>query len=353
VLVDEGVSFLRAGAEAPSALPIRADGSTFTMAQESEWLDERHFAVGRWDGSLSVFAWNASPERGPLITTSASDPTSEGVQMITLLGAGTIVTSCGESSLGVWRARGGDWRALRFSEQAYSSSLGAANSGILVQLEHGPHLVVGHANGFISVWSVDQRSGTLTLRETIDLRSSKPVNPWGIHNIRGVQCYRNRFVVTGSEDGFISVVDLVEMKLKSQTVYNPAAQRGINSVALTPTGDLLVSNCSVGDDDSNLWYFALEGNADPLPCDNVNLKVNAAAPQVFNFCTVWGKVATGPCFFSSTEEGALWMGTVSDRKLQVVGYQQVTSPLGSALDYQPGGRLTLVSHDLYEFHTGA
>jgi WD40 repeat protein len=185
---------------------------------------------------------------------------------------------------------------------------------------------------------VDPGSGALTAGETLDLRNPKPVNPWGLHNIRAVQPYADRFAVTGSEDGYICVVDVMEWTILSQTVYNASAQRGINSVALSPTGDLLVANCAVGAQDSNLWYFTLDQNLLPRLSDHVNLRVAPTAAQVFNF--------------SSTEEGALWMGSVSGGKLDVAGYDQVTSPLGSALGYQAGGQLALVSHDLYEYATG-
>jgi len=45
------------------------------------------------------------------------------------------------------------------------------------------------------------------------------------------------------------------------------------------------------------------------------------------------------------------MGTVANSQLSVIGYQEVTSPLGSALAYNASGRLVLVSFNLYEFTT--
>src|SRR5215467_5422434 len=82
-LISQGVQFLPAGAVLPTALPITADGVTYNMAQEVTWIDERHFAVGRWDGSLSIFAFNESPTQGPVINTVVNTPAFEGVQMIT------------------------------------------------------------------------------------------------------------------------------------------------------------------------------------------------------------------------------------------------------------------------------
>src|ERR1044072_607942 len=81
----QGISFLPRGALLPAQLPITADGTTYSMAQEAAWIDQQHFAVGRWDGSLSIFAFNQSQTVGPLITAAVSSPSSEGVQMITWL----------------------------------------------------------------------------------------------------------------------------------------------------------------------------------------------------------------------------------------------------------------------------
>jgi len=76
-LASQGISFLAVGALAPAALPITADGVTYTMAQEMAWIDLEHFAVGRWDGTLSIFAFNASPTAGPVI----SNPKATEVQL--------------------------------------------------------------------------------------------------------------------------------------------------------------------------------------------------------------------------------------------------------------------------------
>ncbi len=91
-----------------------------------------------------------------------------------------------------------------------------------------------------------------------------------------------------------------------------------------------------------------------VPCDQTKLVVNPALPQVFNFCTVWAKYSGGVCYFASTEEGALWMGTVDNAgKIASIGYRRVTSPLGAALAYNRSGRLVLVAYDLHEYRTGS
>jgi WD40 repeat protein len=353
-LEERGISFLAEGAVAPADIPVTPGGTTYNLAAEIEWLgDAERFAVGRWDGSLSVFEWNEAPTQGPLITTAASDPTAEGVQMAQILGPDRFVTSRGGSALAVWTASSGDWTSIEATEYGYDPALGAANSGTVLPAEGATTLAVGHANGYLSLWKVAPGVMGLALGAVVDLRNPQPVNPWDLHNIRGVQALMSPLVVTGSEDGFVCVVNAATGQVLSRTVFNPHAQRGINSIALTPAGDLLVANCAVGDEDFNLWYFQIDASNVPQLRDRTNLKVNPEAPQVFNFCTVWAASPSGQCFFSSTEEGALWMGTAGSGALHVLGYREVTSPLGSALAYASGGRLALVSHDLYEFLTGA
>jgi hypothetical protein len=357
-LESTGVSFLPNGAAAPTSLPIQQDGATYSMAQEAAWLDAEHFAVGRWDGSLSIFRFNPGEFVGPLITTTASSPSSEGVQMITWLTPRTFVSSNDAGTMIVWRSAGTSWAELRrAAELTYDASFGEANSGDAFMLGANLYLVAGHANGYLTIWSGGPHGHDLQLVRSVDVRSAHPVNPWDLHNVRGVslvqQTAATALVVTGSEDGDLCIVRVPDGTIVSRTVFNPAAQRGINSIA-TRGRDLLVANCSVGPDDKNLWYYQMDLATGKIELrDSVNLRVNANAPQVFNFCTIWGQYQGGVCFFASTEEGALWMGTADGSKLSIIGYQEVTSPLGSALAFNVTGKLAMVSYNLYEFITVA
>lgn len=355
----QGISFLPQGAVAPSALPITEDGTTFSMAQEATWIDTGHFAVGRWDGSLSIFAFNESKTSGPLITAAVSSPSSEGVQMITWLAKGVFATSNDASSMIVWSSPTGDWKELKQAAiLKYDSKFGDANSGTALSLGSYLYLIAGHANGFVTIWRGKLDGLAWAFSTAVDVRSSHPVNPWNLFNVRGVApilwTTDTGYVVTGSEDGDLCVLQIPSGKILSRTVYNPSAQRGINSIA-TFGQELLVANCSVGPDDFNLWYYSINSADWSITMrDRVNLKVNPAAPQVFNFDVIWALFSGGLCFFSSTEEGALWMGTISNaNKISLIGYQTVTTPLGSALAFMVGGYLVLVSFNLYEFTTGS
>jgi hypothetical protein len=126
---------------------------------------------------------------------------------------------------------------------------------------------------------------------------------------------------------------------------------GINSVAAFGQ-NLLISNCAVGANDKNLWYYWVDGNNYSVTLrDSVNLRVNPSAPQVFNFCTIWGIFNGQVGFFSSTEEGALWVSIIDQNQhLTVLGYQTVFGSLGSALGFN-GTNLIVINYNLYEFTT--
>ncbi len=67
-----------AGPPVPAPLPLRELGTLYTIAQEVRWLDDTRFAVGRWDGSLTVY--DTTPGTPPLRFTtpgcSGSRPTA-------------------------------------------------------------------------------------------------------------------------------------------------------------------------------------------------------------------------------------------------------------------------------------
>ncbi len=88
--------------------------------------------------------------------------------------------------------------------------------------------------------------------------------------------------------------------------------------------------------------------------DRMNLIIDTQRVQAFNFDTIWGQYAGGPCWFAGTEEGALWMGT-ADASLHLIGNQGLgDGAIGAALDYMGGpGRLAAVIHNLDQFTTGA
>ncbi|MFZ5700695.1 MAG: hypothetical protein ACOY4P_05010 [Pseudomonadota bacterium] len=250
---------LSGGPVSAPELPIQAAGTTYTMAQEAAFIDDKHYAVGRWDGTLSLFAFTDSPTQGPLIAKAVNSPAQEGVQMIVPLepSALAFASSNDEQSLLVWASATGDWSNLAVAATlSFDASLGVANSGTTVDASGVQYLVVGHANGYVSIWLKGSGLADWTCTAVTDVCAAKPVNPWGLHNIRGVANVElgdgRGYVVTGSEDGNLTIVRVSDGTILSATVYNPAAQRGINSLAVAGS-TLLVANCAVGAADSNLW----------------------------------------------------------------------------------------------------
>jgi hypothetical protein len=334
------------------SLPISSEGVTFDMAQSAAWIDSDHFAVGRWDGSLSLFRFSESRQKGPLIAVSASCPSSEGVQMIVHIGASMFVTSNDDSSVTVWKLTNLPTQLIQVDSLSYDIELGASVSGEIVN----GVLVLGHANGLLSLWK-RQNDSNFVQSATIDLRAARPTNPWGLQHIRGLSrvdvAGTEAAVITGSENGEICVVDCVSGRVLSRRVYNAAAQRGINAIAMSGH-ELLVANCSVSAEDKNLWLYRVNpSTAGVEDLGSTDLRIDPDAAQVFNFAVIWAEDSVGRCFFASTQEGALWMGRVTDNRIGVIGYQRVTAPLGAALAYSRDGNLAFVAYDLFEFKTGA
>lgn len=356
-LESRGARFLPADAVAAATLPIEDNGATFSMAQDARWLDTDYFVVGRWDGSLDVFRFNPQESSGPLLRTAVSNPSSQGVQMITRLSSRAFVSSNDDSSISIWQSPStGDWTQLQqVAQLTYDPAFGAATGGDSFMLGSKRILLIGHSHGYLTIWSSDNLTSTPFIT-SVNLRSEKPVNPFGLQDIHDVYMVHKSgstaLVVTGSENGQVCFVRVPDGKIVSRTVFNPSAQRGINSIA-TRGRDLLVANCSVGSGDKNLWYFQMDFDTGSVDFkDSVDLKVNPNRPQAFNFSVVWGRFDGGVCWFSSTEEGALWMGTIgANNQLSIIGYQEVTSPLGSALAFNSTGRLVMVGFNLYEFTT--
>lgn len=339
-----------------NGLPLTPLGSTFTMAQEAAWLDSLHFAVGRWDGSLSIFNFTASPDQGPLMAKAVNSPAFEGLQMITPLpGSGAFFTSNDAETMILWRTANGSWEDLGvLATLVFDPAYGVANSGAVTRAAGGIYFVAGHANGHVTLWQASDNGANWVLEAAIDVRAPHPVNPWGLTNVRGIGVLPGDssygYVVTGSEDGNLTVVRIPDGKIMSAIVYNPAAQRGINSVAVDGT-TVLVANCAVGAADFNLWSYNVDlrdwtiGNV-----DKTNLTIDPTAAQVFNFDVVWAIDGQGSrFFFCSTEEGALWLGAADVAgKLSITGHDVVTGKLGSALCFQDQ-RLALAAYDLREF----
>ncbi len=339
-----------AGRGAPALEPI---GVTYSMAQEVRWVDDDTFAIGRWDGTLTLFGPPVPPASGPRIESAAVSPAWAGLEMITLLGDGAFATSNDAASIALWQlaatglARSGG--VLR-----YDPAVGVANSGTVVAHGGREVLVTGHSSGTLLVWRPTDGPDRYVLERQVDVRSPDPVpSPYRLWNVRAVNAWRDALVLTGSEDGDLCLVDVHGGQLVRRVRFNPRARRGINDVALL--GDLaLVGSCSVGRDDSNTWAFALEPPDVIAPLAHVDLAADESREQVFNFSVELAAHGDRTLFFCATEEGLLWTGEVDGAALRPVDRLAVSSSLGAAVTLQRrSGVLAVVGDNIHLFRVPA
>jgi hypothetical protein len=284
--------------------------------------------------------------------------------MIVALDDRSIASSNDEQSVAVWTCPSASgWDHLHaVAALQFDVSWGVVNSGALAEgVDAGQwNLLLGHANGYVSIWEgtgIDWR-----LLRGLDVRAARPVNPWGLHDVRGIEVVtrdtRPGVAISGSEDGDLTVFEFPSGRMLSKTPYNASAQRGINALAVRDRL-LLVANCAVGTSDRNLWAYTVDPVSGALVyTDSVNLAVDVSSPQIFNFDVIWGDhYHGGPAFFASTEEGLLWMGTASSAgKITIVGNVPVSyAPqskellhLGSAICYR-ANRIAVAGYDVTDF----
>jgi hypothetical protein len=336
----------RRRAEPPT--PLEPIGVTYSMAQETRWIDRDTFAIGRWDGTLTLFGPPA-PGAGPRIESAAVSPAWAGLEMITPVDATSFATSNDERSIVLWdlSATG---LAAPSATLRYDCAVGVANSGALVRGSAGPLLVTGHASGRLLIWEANATSPGFTLVRTLNLRSPDPVpSPYRLWNVRAVQAWRGEIVVTGAEDGDVCLVDVTAGRILCRRRYNPAARRGINDLAVLENV-ALVGGCSNGTDDSNTWAFALEAPSEIEPLAHVDLVADPSRAQVFNFSVELAPAGERILFFCATEEGLLWVGELRGGALEVPERLPVSSGLGAAVSLRPdGGTLPSVGDNVHLF----
>lgn len=332
-------------APSPVALPIKNLGITYSMAQAVRWLDDGRFAIGRWDGTLTIFHRTAGPAGAPIISAALTVPSFAGIEMIARLKEGIFASSNEAKSIIVWHGDNSFDGGIRIHETLfYDEAVGVANDGTTTEVDGVLYFVSAHANGYLLVWQVKGNCEAFKLLHTLDLRSPTPIqSPYPLKNVRGVERWNPGFVATGSEEGDICLVNVIEGSVAARMRYNATAQRGINDI--DTCGDYLVlSNCSVGPDDKNLWLYRIDENGFNL-LDSINLKVDAARDQVFNFCVEQAVVDDKQYFFSATQEGVVWLGLIQDNRFVVLGKQDVSTRIGAALAYEPKSRLLAVAGD--------
>ena len=326
----------------------RLVGTTYDRAQVLDWLGHTEFAVGRWDGSLSIFRIPNAGEFGPVIVQAMSAPSGHGIEMVVALDELTMVSSDGPGQLSVWKRNSVTDQFVLADTLTYDSKFGTSESAASTAVNGTQYLLTGQEDGHLLIW----RKGSAHLFEVVaavDLNSPNPIpSPLHLRNIRAVVPWRGDVVVTGSEDGDIVGVKLPTGSETFRVRYNQKAQRGINNLSIV--GDwLLLSNCSVGASDKNVWLYDLSSGS-PVLADAQNLVLDSQRSQVFNFDAILVDGGAGPAFFSSTEEGLLWRGKIDSNRLVVTGVTKVATDGGAILRWDSKANLiAAVAYEIWLF----
>lgn len=337
------------------AQSIKPAGVTINLAQVLSWIGDGVFAVGRWDGTISVFRTPVQNEYGPAILQAMSTPSGRGIEMLASTDDSSFFTSDGPSRLALWRRKGAGAPFELAANPGYDLAVGTANSGLALTASGAEYFVSGHESGRVLIWRRES-DGQYRLTNTVDVSSpDKPANPSDLRNIRGLAAWRGDRVISGSEDGDLVAISIPDGELLFRHRYNASAQRGINALSLA--GEILaVANCAVGAADKNIWLFDLSAGS-PKLVDAENLAIDPGRSQTFNFdvdlISVPGETgAPAVSFFSSTEEGLIWGGRIDDNQLIVTGVTKVSPEGGAVMAVAPkGGFVAVAAYAIRLFKT--
>ena len=168
----------------------------------------------------------------------------------------TLITSDGADRLTLWRKLSANAPLSFVQDLPYDPKFGTANSATVSTINGEIRFISGHENGFVLIWR-RSAGGSFELVDALDVHSTSPF-PVQFHcvNVRGLVAWKDDYVIAGSEDGDLVGIKLSEKREIFRNRYNNSAQRGINSISLLRNW-LLVSNCSVGQADKNIWLFDL------------------------------------------------------------------------------------------------
>jgi hypothetical protein len=316
----------------PQKLPAECRGKTVTFTSDVAWLDARRFLLARYDGSSSVYRLPNEGEFGPVLTNVFVAPSKAPIGMVTTVSDQLFVTANGADALAVW-SNGADGTIALQAAVAYGPHAGPAHSGVFLAGEKNTRLVTGHENGFVLVWSIE--AGQLTLLREVDVRSPSPIeSPYKLKHVHGVVAGApgSGTVITGSEDGDLTVLEVESGNILERRRYNPIAQRGINGLA-SDGAILAVVACAVGSADRNLWLFRI-GPRGLEPAGSVNLALDRSRAQVFAFSVLVIGEKTQRKIYATTEEDLLWSAEVDDQgNIGALVYAGLDPDSASALSF--------------------
>ncbi|MCI2286163.1 hypothetical protein L3081_25455 [Colwellia sp. MSW7] len=271
-------------------------------------------------------------------------PSAKGVEMLSLINRDMLLTSNDKSSLAIWSISN-NLLTLNGTVE-YAENLGTANSATLLTGELSL-VAIGHEYGHVSIWTIDGEK--INFLHSINVRTpANPSNPWNLHNIRGLLPFSDRTVITGSEDGDLTILDVLDRRVIVRKRYNKNAKLGINNLAIKGE-HLLLANCSLGSSDQNLWLYKVTKSSIDLIA-STNLLSDQSKSQSYNFDVELFEKEGNLQFFASTEEGFLWYGLIKNNALEVISHSRVASGIAAALDInEDSEHIAVVAHAIRLF----
>lgn len=319
----------------------------YNMAQQTEWIDEKELAIGRWDGTVTIFRRDDSSEIPARLIQTMKTPSGLGIQMLGVISGFGIIASNTEDSMVVW-VRFGDNQKYFFKQFLYfDNKLGMVNSFSDFVVNNQRIIVTGHANGYLTVWEFSNNK--MRFLHAINVQSSNPISSsYPLKNIRSVVHYQGSQIIIASEDGDISIIDSISKDTVFRQRYQPSAQRGLNRIFVR--GNFLVAaNCAVGQEDNNIWLYRIHlDNLELL--DALHLKENKDSKQVFNAGSVISVIGNEHYVFSGTQEGLLWVHKIDNCKLVYLQRRQVVNAaIAPIIALGENNWIATVSHEIRIF----
>lgn len=314
--------------------------STITnLAQTAIWLNEEKLAVGRWDGTITIFHCEDSLS----ILQAVVPPVKQGITMMERIHDFVFVSSNGLSSIALWEQN--DEGYCLKNTYHFNTCFGSVDSARFLTIGQRQILLTGHSEGYLLIWEFSNNN--LSLLSSINLQSNHPIDsPYKLWNVRSILSWKDGLVVTASEDGDLCMINVLESKIVHRQTYNENAKRGINHIFIS--GDyLLLANCSVGSSDNNLWLYRIEKKQFTY-LDSKNLLSDKNLEQVFSFDVGCICHKDNLYFLCSTGEGLVWLGQIKNESLHILNSTKVSHHGGAALAINPQNqRIASVCYDIH------
>ena len=158
---------------------LKTLSTSTTLTQTALWLNEEVLAVGRWDGTITIFQ---AKERLSISQVLVS-PNKRGITMLEKINEELFVSSNSSSSIALWE-HGNDGYFLK-NVYTFEEHFGSIDSAKFIEIKNHKILLTGHSEGYFLIWEFLENS--FSLLSVINLQSIDPVeSPFKLWNIRSI-----------------------------------------------------------------------------------------------------------------------------------------------------------------------